>query len=104
VIDSVGIINTVGGSTPGGSGVGDNGPPANAQFNFPNKITFDSEGNLFIAEKNSSRIREIVNPLSGFSGADVVLASEDGSELYQFDPNGRHLKTINASNCYFCKI
>ncbi len=97
VIDSTGIVNTVGGSTRGGSGVGDNGPPANAQFNFPNKITLDTEGNLFIAEKQSSRIRRIVNPLSGFSGADVVLASEDGTELYLFDPNGRHLKTINSS-------
>ena len=41
-------------------------------------------------------IRRIAANLPGFSLGDFRIPSEDGSEVYQFDSAGRHLKTLNA--------
>jgi len=44
----------------GGSGFGgDNGPATVATLNGPTNIAFDSEGNLFIAERDNNRIRRV---------------------------------------------
>jgi len=36
-------------------------------------------------------------PLPGFSASEIVIASEDGRELYVFDQRGRHLRTVEAT-------
>lgn len=51
------------------------------------------DGSLYIADTNHSRIRRVTSPLPGFSVGDLAIASEDGSQLYQFNANGRHLAT-----------
>jgi RHS repeat-associated protein len=35
-------------------------------------------------------------PLAGFSRDDLVIPSDDGAEIYVFDRNGRHLRTLDA--------
>ena len=44
----------------------------------------------------------VTKPLPGFDGADIAVASEDGSALYRFDASGRHLTTRNSS-CTACR-
>jgi hypothetical protein len=53
-----GIITTLAGNgTTGFSG--DGGPAASAEFSFPNSITADAFGNLFISDAVNNRIRRV---------------------------------------------
>lgn len=55
-----GTITTVAGSgTPGFSG--DNGPPTSAGLRLPSGVTFDSAGDLYIADTGNNAIRAIPN-------------------------------------------
>ncbi|MGH9896960.1 MAG: hypothetical protein ACREA0_34170, partial [bacterium] len=56
----------------------------------------DRQGTLFLADLYNHRVRTVSLPYLGFSGQELVLPSEDGSELYHFDPTGRHLRTLHA--------
>ena len=40
--------------------------------------------------------QKILPALPGFTAADLYIASEDGAELYHFDSEGRHLRTLNT--------
>jgi uncharacterized protein (TIGR03437 family) len=55
-----GIISTVIGNGTAGF-AGDGGPALQAELNSPRGLAFDSSGNLYIADYNNSRIREVVN-------------------------------------------
>lgn len=52
-------------STVAGTGVlgynGDNIPPTQAQLNYPLGVALDSAGNLYIADSQNFRIREVIN-------------------------------------------
>jgi len=55
-----GVITTVAGNgTQGFSG--DGGPATNAQLNFPGSVAVDSAGNLYFADYDNFRIREVSN-------------------------------------------
>jgi sugar lactone lactonase YvrE len=76
-IDATGVITTVAGNGTAGFS-GDGGPALNAQIAIPEGIAVDGSGNLFIAEPNNSRVREVTtdgkintiagNGTAGFSG------------------------------------
>src|SRR5258705_2282181 len=55
---STGIITTVAGTGAGGYN-GDGILAINAQINFPNEVSFDSSGNLYIADWLNNRVRKI---------------------------------------------
>jgi YD repeat-containing protein len=76
-VDAAGIITTVAGTgTTGFSG--DGGPATSARLNDPYDVTFDGQGNLYIADKGNNRIRKVDTNgiittiagigISGFSG------------------------------------
>ena len=81
------------------AGTGDQGVAADgtaalqATFFHPWGLALDEDGGLLIAELNSNRVRKVGTPLPGFGFADMLVPSEDGSELYRFDASGRHLRT-----------
>lgn len=120
-----GIITTVAGSGAGGlSGggyAGDGGPAQRALLDWPVDVAVAPDGTLFIADRENDRVRR-VGPSLG-NGADsstalggalrvaqapagllaatipaghIAIPSEDGSELYEFDTNVRHVRTLNA--------
>ena len=72
-VDAAGIITTVAGNgTPGFSG--DGGPATAASLNFPQDVTTDSAGNLYIADWVNLRIRMvdtagIIHTVAGTGGA-----------------------------------
>jgi uncharacterized protein (TIGR03437 family) len=82
-----GVITTVAGNgTQGYSG--DNGPATSAQFSYPEGVTVDSAGNLYIADTGNGRIRKVSNGVittvagngtGGFSGDGGPATS---AELY----------------------
>lgn len=54
------------------------------------------QGNLNVKDQPRHHVCRLSSPLPGFTAEDVVIASEDGTELYRFDAFGRHLETQNA--------
>jgi len=90
-----GIISTVAGNgIPGFDG--DGGAATAARLNVPHSVAVDVQGNLFIGDVGNNRIRKVALPFPSFNGADLLITSADGTELYHFDPTGRHLRTLNA--------
>jgi secreted PhoX family phosphatase len=71
-----GIIFTIAGNGTYGSS-GDNGPATSAELNQPDGVAVDSSGNIYIADLENNRLREITNGIiftvagngtAGFSG------------------------------------
>ncbi len=94
-IDQNGIINTIAGNGIGKFS-GDGGAATQASLRTPLGIGFGKDGNLYIADNLNARIRRVASPFPGFSVGEIAIPSEDGSELYKFDPTGRHLATLNT--------
>lgn len=80
VTAATGIISTVVGTGLGGFS-GDGGSPLGAQLAFPNDVTFDRAGNMYIADYNNQRIRKVSNTSLLKSVATVSAASFQGDVL-----------------------
>lgn len=82
-----GIITTAAGNgTSGWSG--DGGPAANASLFFPAGISFDSSGNLYIADTANQRIRRV-------DGQTGIITTVAGNGAFQIAPDGS--VAVNAS-------
>ena len=92
-INSLGIIDTLAGDGTKAFH-GDGGPSQSARFVDPVDVSFGPDGRLFVADYQNARIRVISHPLPGFTVEDVAIASRDGTQLYKFDKDGRHLETL----------
>src|SRR5207244_3291991 len=44
----------------------------------------------------NNRIRQVAPALRGLSMGDMLIASEDGAEVYLFDAHGRHVRTQHS--------
>lgn len=80
VTAATGIIATVVGNGTGGFG-GDGASPKSAQLNFPNDLTFDRAGNMYIADLGNQRIRKVLNASTLKTVASVSAASFLGDQL-----------------------
>ena len=56
----------------------------------PTAITIAPDGSLYVADQNSNRVFTLTGVIQN------RVASEDGSEIYEFDGTGRHLRTLDA--------
>jgi len=61
---SSGVIHTIAGTGAAGFS-GDGGAAASASLNYPTSVAADASGNVYIADTNNSRIREIVGGVIG---------------------------------------
>lgn len=75
---------------------GEGQPVTTANFSLPASATFAPDGNIYVAAANDHRIRKVTPTFPSFTGNDTLIPSEDGTEVFQFDTNGRHLRTLNA--------
>ncbi len=60
--------------------------------NHSTTIGVDGDGGLTFAD-GRYLIRKVAPPLPGFDAEGLALPSSDGLEVYEFDRNGRHLRT-----------
>jgi YD repeat-containing protein len=56
----------------------------------------DAAGRFDVAEAGAHRVRRQIPELQSFSADDVLIPSQDGAEIYQFNGNGRHERTLDA--------
>ena len=89
-----GIIDTVAGSATFGF-AGDGGFAKQAQLLTPRGVAVGPDGSVYISDSNNNRIRRVRSSLPGFGTADLLIASDDGTEAYRFDALGRHLTTLD---------
>ena len=59
-------------------------------------IAVSPDGDIYLVLSYEGFILKITKPLPGFDGLDLAIPSEDGTELYKFNPNGKHLATYDA--------
>ncbi|HEX2204190.1 MAG TPA: RHS repeat-associated core domain-containing protein, partial [Longimicrobium sp.] len=75
---------------------GDGSPPPVARLGWLYGVETGPDGSIYIADTGSERVRRIRTVIPPFSGDELVVASEDGGALFDFDPSGRHLRTRHA--------
>lgn len=100
---ATGIITTVAGTGTRGFS-GDGGPATSAQLNLPSNVSVDTAGNIYIADTENNRIREvdagsgIIATIAGNgkTGFDGDTYSATGAELNQ--PSG--VAVDNVGNVY----
>jgi sugar lactone lactonase YvrE len=113
-----GIIATVAGNGTQ-SYSGDGGPATNASLNYPTGVAVDAAGNLFVADFNNNRIREIgtngiittvagngAGSYSGDGGAatnaslnqPLDVATDAVDDLYIADKLNNRIRKVTASN------
>lgn len=83
-----------------GSGIagfnGDKGSPQQARLREPRSVAVGPDGTMYVADSRNFRVRKVSPVMPGFSLADFLVPSADGSELYHFDARGLHLRTLDA--------
>jgi uncharacterized protein (TIGR03437 family) len=78
------VTNVAGSGTPGdGAFAGDGGQANLALLNQPNSVALDSSGNLFIADTDNNRIREVFAPLNDISTLLSVTSVGNGASFTQ---------------------
>jgi RHS repeat-associated protein len=91
-----GIVSTVAGTANTTGFAGDGGPATAAQLHDNPFLAVGPDGSLIINDQGNDRLRRVAPPLPGFSNGDFAIPSQDGTEVYQFNAQGRHLRTLDA--------
>ncbi|MBL8220611.1 MAG: hypothetical protein JNL62_15360, partial [Bryobacterales bacterium] len=71
------------------------GPALATNLNSPRSISAAPDGTIYFTEPAFQELLRIVPAFSGVGTGEVLVASEDGSEVYAFNQSGRHLRTMN---------
>ncbi len=77
MLASTGVINTIAGTGAAGF-AGDGAAATSALLNYPTAVAVDSAGNIYIADTNSHRIREI-------KSGTISTVAGDGEQFYSGD-------------------
>lgn len=98
-----GLIQHVAGKLYLSGTSGDGGPAIGASMLGVSAIAFGHDGKLYFTDGGGNQmfgypqlIRHVTLPLPGVTGDSIRLPSEDGAEVFVFDPSGRHLQTLDA--------
>ncbi len=83
-----GVVNTVAGNGNQGFG-GDNGPATQAQLDTPTGLAVDAAGNLYIADSNNNRVREV-------TGGNITTIAGTGAPGYSGDGGAATAATLDS--------
>ncbi|WAM22762.1 MAG: right-handed parallel beta-helix repeat-containing protein (plasmid) [Candidatus Methanoperedens sp.] len=93
-----GIITTIAGNGITGFS-GDGGPAIKASLWTPTEVAVGPDGSIYIVDANNKRIRHLTPLLTGYyTGDSILVSSEDNSEIYVFNNQGKHIRTLDALN------
>ncbi len=71
--------------------------PAASTVIYPYALAIAPDGGIYISNFLGNRLIDRIGvSYPGFQASDLVIPSEDGKEIYRFDPNGRHLSTVHS--------
>ena len=87
IIAANGVIYTAAGNGTAGFS-GDNGSPLSAQLHFPSGIAFDTAGNLYFADYENNRVREISSGIITTVAGDGTPAQLNQPSAVAFDSAG----------------
>ena len=90
-----GIITTVAGTGDRFSSTAEGRYATDSGVAFPRVVAVAPNGDLIYAD-NTDRVRRAQAVRSSFSGETLLIPASDGTEIYEFDPAGRHLRTRHA--------
>ena len=74
----------------------DGGNPLNTRFQGIGTFGLGPDNTLTLIDASVFGILRIAPSLSGFTGQELQIPSEDASEVYVFDALGNHLRTLNG--------
>jgi YD repeat-containing protein len=98
MVDQQGVIRRIAGN---GSGAvnGNGGPPLLALLG-PGVVrsTTAPDGTLFVTARSNHTLRVVRPSIGGDFLAEAFVPSPDGTEIYHFSADGRHLDTASASS------
>ena len=94
-VQSDGTMTTIAGNGDQGTR-GDGGPAGQARLQFPSAIVLGSDDTIYFSDETAGRVRSVAPALPALRLGESTIASDDGRSLYVFDPNGRHLRTVDA--------
>lgn len=94
-VGSDGIITTIAGNDSWGY-AGDGGLATKAELSSPEGVIMAPDGSLFIADGFNHRVRRMASIFPGGSNGEILIPSEDGTEVYVFTGSGRHMRTLDA--------
>ena len=92
-VETGGVITTVAGNGSAGYS-GDGGPATRASLDVPTDVAVGPDGSIYISDQMVYRVRRIAPDLPGYTIDDFLVPAEDGSEIYHFDGDGKHLTTM----------
>ena len=114
-VDSTGTITTIAGTGERGFG-GDGGPAIQAQLDAPTGVAVDGEGNLYIADRDNSRIRKVdsigtITTIAGGGGfgedggpatqarlnLPYGVAVDSAGNLYIADTNNDRIRKVDSA-------
>ncbi len=113
-IDTFGIIRTIAGTGVNGYS-GDGGPATAAKISYPENVTLDDCGNVYIADFNNARVRKVTYPSAPISLTNAIstliattcagtpatytaaATASSGSITYQWYVNGSPVAGATAS-------
>jgi YD repeat-containing protein len=96
MVDQQGIIRRIVGNGTG-SVSGNGGPPLLAQFGTGVvRSALAPDGTLFLTARSNHTVRVVRPSIGGDFLAEAFVPSPDGSEIYHFAADGRHLDTESA--------
>lgn len=79
-----------------GDRLADNVPGRQAEFDARG-LAVGPDGAVYLSDNEPyQQVRRIAPPLPGFDGGEILIPSAEASEVYVFDKNGRHLRTVLA--------
>ncbi len=90
-----GIINTIAGNGDTAySDIRENERATGTELNSPRGAALGPDGTVYVA--CDRRIRTIAPAAPGVSAGDLLVPSPDGGEVFVFNPNGKHLSTVDS--------
>ena len=97
-IDESGIISSVvgDGRQVHGAPSPDGKPASQTDLWLPTGLDVGPDGSIYTASRGWNHVDRFGSPTANYDGSSQSVPSEDGSELYTFSPEGRHLTTHNA--------